>query len=132
MAGPVYTSNPTPLEPYQPQDSDLRDDLAQSHTLRCLDAFAEDTHQIMMVISSLLFGKYLDKSTGAVHAAAKRLPNAEKLPEPLRRGESDILILHQIYGIIIGEVKSVGADRYFGVKSAADQQQIIVSVRGQL
>ena len=129
VAGRVYTHNPGNLENYQPQGADFRDDLAQGHTLRCLDALAEDTQQVLMAISNLKFREYMDHKTGAVHTAASLLPNVDKLPEALCDGECDVLILHPVHGIIIGEIKSVGGDPSFASYSAQEQQQKTVSIK---
>lgn len=87
-------------------DHHSRDDRAQERVLHCLQALAHSLQEVMMVISQLQFGLYLNKPSYA--AAAARLPRAINLPESYRQGDFDVLILHSKYGLVTGEVKSVG------------------------
>lgn len=62
----------------------------------------------MMVLSQLQFGKHLNRSCFA--AAAALSPTPEDLSQQYRDGDHDVLIIHNKYGLIYGEVKRVGAD----------------------
>ena len=64
-----------------------------------------------MVISELEFGHYLDDQTDPITAAAcTLLPRPSTMTPGHQDGEFDVLIIHKQYGLIVGEVKSVGAD----------------------
>ena len=100
------------------QDSDVTDDAAVERVRGCLRALSDFglsdcQDKAMVVICGLDFARYLDKEADAVRAAA-----CTKLPRPatmgdknLQRGDFDVLIVHRKYGLLIGELKSVGADR---------------------
>ena len=80
-----------------------------------------------MVISQLMFRKYLDNCTNPVEAAAAaRLPGAGALPVQLRDGECDLMIIHRQQGLIIGEIKSVGGGSYFQTQPESWQHGVIV------
>lgn len=65
----------------------------------------------MMVISELKFRRYLDDRTDPINAAAcALLPRPATLAPKYRRGDFDVLIIHSQYGLIVGEIKSVGAN----------------------
>ena len=64
-----------------------------------------------MVISQLHFRKYLDGQDDPTHAAACAFfPRPDTTSRQYRNGDFDVLIIHRSYGLIVGEVKSVGAD----------------------
>lgn len=89
------------------QESHVREDISHQHVLHCLQALAEHGPQeVMFVISKLSYSKYLSKPSFA--EAAQRLPRPYTLPRQYRRGEFNILVIHQRYGILVGEVKAVG------------------------
>ena len=97
--------------PTQVLDSDVRDDLGTQCVLHCLRVLAEKHEEVMMVISQLDFRKYLDDRTDPVNAAAcALLPRPATMARQYHRGDFDVLIIHRHYGLIVGEVKSVGAD----------------------
>nr|KAG5694440.1 hypothetical protein BaRGS_017473 [Batillaria attramentaria] len=89
------------------QETDVRDDLAMQQVLQSIRQVAERRHEVMMVLSQLQFRKYLDNQVDPITAAAARL-----LPRPatlgIRDGDLDILMVSRQYGLIVGEVKSVG------------------------
>ena len=60
----------------------------------------------MFILSQVSFSNYLNKDSEA--AAAAQLPRPNTLPEQYRRGDFDILLIHRRYGVLIGEIKSVG------------------------
>ena len=80
----------------------------------------------MMVVSQLMFRKYLDNCTNPVEsAAAARLPGVRALPVQLRDGEGDIVVLHRQQGVIVGEIKSVGGGSYFQTQPQSQQHAVI-------
>nr|KAG5688810.1 hypothetical protein BaRGS_017042 [Batillaria attramentaria] len=60
----------------------------------------------MFVMSSLDFTDYL-KKLDATHAAQFPLPR-NLLSTIHREGEFDVIIIHRKYGVLLGEIKSVG------------------------
>ena len=110
VAGSVWTpQSPTPTEVL---DSDARDDSGTQHVLSCLRSLAEKQKEVMMVISQLDYRKYLDDKTDPISAAAcSGLPRPATMPsKKYHRGDFDVLIIHPRYGLVVGEVKSVGSD----------------------
>nr|KAG5694421.1 hypothetical protein BaRGS_017454 [Batillaria attramentaria] len=89
------------------QETDVRDDRAMQQVLQSIRQVAERRQEVMMVLSQLQFRKYLDNQVDPITAAATRL-----LPRPatlgIRDGDLDILLVSRQYGLIVGEVKSVG------------------------
>nr|KAG5694404.1 hypothetical protein BaRGS_017437 [Batillaria attramentaria] len=89
------------------QETDVRDDHAMQQVLQSIRQVAERRQEVMMVLSQLQFRKYLDNQVDPITAAATRL-----LPRPatlgIRDGDLDILLVSRQYGLIVGEVKSVG------------------------
>lgn len=98
------------VNPIRVNESDIRDDKAQERVLNSLRVVADNYEptQVMMIISQLQFGKYLSKPCYAATIAA--YPRPLDLPHQYRRGDFDILIIHREHGLIICEVKSVGAN----------------------
>ncbi|XP_076437877.1 uncharacterized protein LOC143277035 [Babylonia areolata] len=136
VAGTVFTTNPVDLQPLSIQDSDRQDDEAQQ---RCLRALSDIDGQVMMVISQLQFRKYLDNQTNPerlsnpLHAAAiAQLPAIGDLalPQNIADGECDIIIVHRHYGLIVGEVKSVG-NTFLSLQPPSVQHQAIVGKVGK-
>ena len=123
VAGSVFTSNPPGLQPSRHQDSDVQDDQAQHYTLQCLRALSDQAPQAMVVVSQLQFRQYLDNVTNPLVAAA--LPTVQQLSQQLGDGECDVLIIHKEKGVIVGEIKSVGAGAYFTSQPESQRQQII-------
>ena len=81
----------------------------------------------MVVVSQLMFRKYLDNCTNPVEAAAAaRLPGVGALPVKLRDGECDIVVLHRQQGVIVGEIKSIGGGSYFQTQPESQQHVVIV------
>nr|KAG5686183.1 hypothetical protein BaRGS_012401 [Batillaria attramentaria] len=89
------------------QETDVRDDHAMQQVLQSIRQVAERRQEVMMVLSQLQFRKYLDNQVDPITAAATRL-----LPRPatlgVRDGDLDILLVSRQFGLIVGEVKSVG------------------------
>nr|KAG5694828.1 hypothetical protein BaRGS_019205 [Batillaria attramentaria] len=59
----------------------------------------------MFVMTSLDFTDYLNK-LDATHAAQFPLPG--DLPSTQREGDFDVIVIHRKYGVLLGEIKSVG------------------------
>nr|KAG5689747.1 hypothetical protein BaRGS_009781 [Batillaria attramentaria] len=59
----------------------------------------------MFVMSSLDFTHYMNK-LDATHAAHFPLPG--DLPSTQREGDFDVIVIHREYGVLLGEIKSVG------------------------
>nr|KAG5711423.1 hypothetical protein BaRGS_025850 [Batillaria attramentaria] len=91
--------------------SDVRDDVAQELVLQYLHSMANARREVMFVISQLYFGNYLNKWK-EYYETSSSLPRPDTIPGDKndRRGDFDILIVHSQYGIIVGEVKSVGGN----------------------
>lgn len=128
VAGRVWRQQPaTPTPLPNVQGSDVRDDAALQRVLRCLRAVAERQQEVMVVISELQFRKYLDDRTDPIHAAAcVLLPRPVTMSPEHRRGDFDVLVVHSRYGLIVGEVKSVGATP----KDTPDVDRAVVSKVG--
>ena len=103
----------------------MQDDLAQYHALRCLRELSGRVHEAMVVVSQLKFRQYLDNVTNPL--AAWRLPRVQSLPPHLADGECDLLIIHRTRGLIVGEIKSVGASAHFASLPESQRQQTITS-----
>jgi hypothetical protein len=97
------------------QESDFQDDFCQNHVIVNLQALGEDLNNGgMFILSQLNFGNYLDQPAYA--ATVKQLrQNGLRLPADLDTvitkysdGEADIIIFHRFYGILVGELKSIG------------------------
>ena len=101
----------------------MQDDQAQHYTLQCLRALSDQAPQAMVVVSQLLFRQYLDNVTNPLVAAA--LPRVQQLSPQLGDGECDVLIIHKEKGVIVGEIKSVGASAYFSSQPESQRQQMI-------
>ena len=79
-----------------------------------------------MVISQLMFRKYLDNCTNPVEiAAAARVPSAGTLPVQLEDGECDLMIIHRQQGLVVGEIKSIGGGSYFQTQPESEQHGVI-------
>ncbi|KAL8606480.1 hypothetical protein ACOMHN_037711 [Nucella lapillus] len=126
-AGTVFVENDPGIQVVRIQDSDLQDDIAQE---RCLRALSNLPHQGMMVLSNLEFQKYLNNHTNPLHAAGiARLPTIQhpSIPQKIKDGRCDLIVLHRTYGLLIGEIKPVGGDDYFRQQSPSQQSQILIS-----
>lgn len=86
-------------------DSDVRSDTAVRDVLTCLRSLATEIHpeEVMMVITNLNFQNYLCKLTPDLKCVFIR-------PDDCSEGDFDILIIHRKYGLIVAEIKSVGAN----------------------
>ncbi|XP_076438252.1 uncharacterized protein LOC143277353 [Babylonia areolata] len=111
VAGRLWTPPPsTPSSVTPVQDSDVRDDEAMTRVLHCLDVVTKEQNDVFMVLSELGFRRYLDKQVDPVSAAAcALLPNVYGMGRRVPDGDFDVLIISKEYGLICGEVKSVGA-----------------------
>ena len=127
VAGSLFTPPSPGLQQSLHQDSDIQDDQAQQSALQCLQALSDNTNQAMVIMSQLMFRKYLDNCTSPVEAAAAaRLPSKRALPVQLRDGEGDIVVLHRQQGVIVGKIKSVGGSSYFQSQPQSQQHGVVV------
>nr|KAG5692897.1 hypothetical protein BaRGS_031401 [Batillaria attramentaria] len=102
----LWTREQHPVaQPINVQETDSRDDFAQQHVLHCLQTLGEQRQEAMFVMSSLDFTDYLNK-LDATHAAQFPLPG--DLPATQREGDFDVIVIHREYGVLLGEIKSVG------------------------
>ncbi|XP_070209685.1 mediator of RNA polymerase II transcription subunit 12-like [Littorina saxatilis] len=125
VAGSVFTlpqGDPAPLPHYI--ETDVLDDDAAERLLRCLRVLSKEHREVMMVISQLEFRKYLDNDTDPISTAAcANLPRPVTMQQQQHHdGDFDVLIIHRHYGLIVCEVKAVGADR----KNTPDLNKAVV------
>ncbi|XP_070203630.1 uncharacterized protein [Littorina saxatilis] len=108
-------------EQLQQQQANIQADFAQQHVLHNLQQLGDSGNEVMFVVSELNFKDYLNKPFYAKHTG--KLPKPANLPKELRhhgkQGDFDILVIHRQYGIMIGEIKSVG-------KTEASQADTVV------
>ncbi|XP_070203700.1 uncharacterized protein [Littorina saxatilis] len=101
---------PSAEELSQQQKIEAQTDLAQQHVLHNLQQLADYRKEVMFVVSELNFKHYLNKPLYAKQTG--KLPKPGNLPKEHRRhgtqGDFDILVIHRQYGILVGEMKSVG------------------------
>ncbi|XP_070202895.1 uncharacterized protein [Littorina saxatilis] len=97
-------------EQLQQQQGNIQADLAQQHVLHNLQQLGDSGKEVMFVVSELNFKDYLNEPFYAKHTG--KLPKPANLPKELRhhgkQGDFDILVIHRQYGILVGEIKSVG------------------------
>ncbi|XP_070203703.1 uncharacterized protein [Littorina saxatilis] len=97
-------------EQLQQQQGNIQADFSQQHVLHNLQQLGDFGNEVMFVVSELNFKDYLNKPFYAKHTG--KLPKPANLPKELRhhgkQGDFDILVIHRQYGILIGEIKSVG------------------------
>ncbi|KAL8582835.1 hypothetical protein ACOMHN_033160 [Nucella lapillus] len=125
VAGRVFVENPPDSQDVRTQDSDWQGDTAHD---RCLQALSGMQNEVMFIISSLRFQHYLHNPANPLHAAAiAQLPSIDdpSIPQNLRNGECDLIIIHRTYGLLIGEVKPVGGNDFFHKQTPDKQTQII-------
>nr|KAG5694831.1 hypothetical protein BaRGS_019208 [Batillaria attramentaria] len=102
----LWTREQHPVaQPINVQETDSRDDIAQQHVLYCLQTLGEQRQEAMFVMSSLDFTHYLNK-LDATHAAQFPLPG--DLSATQREGDFDVIVIHREYGVLLGEIKSLG------------------------
>ncbi|KAK7095123.1 hypothetical protein V1264_006573 [Littorina saxatilis] len=105
-------------------ESDVREEDCQQKVLNCLQQLSVEEKEVMFILSQLKFGNYLGAPSYA--AAASALPRPIDLKKDQKhQGDFDVLIIHKRCGIIVGEIKSVGADKTFFDKSQPEQDQLI-------
>ncbi|KAL8582568.1 hypothetical protein ACOMHN_055578 [Nucella lapillus] len=126
VAGTVFVENPPYLRSVRVQESDQQDDSAQQGGLQALCGLP---NQVMMVLSCLEFQKYLSNHTNPLHAAAiAQLPTIRdpRIPPYIADGECDTLVIHRVYGLVIGEIKSVGGNDFFRRQDPIGQTQLVI------
>lgn len=113
VAGQVFTPHHRQLRrSARSQDSDALDDKAQNRVLQYLRHLTDrmgpadnpgDSQEAMMVVSQLEYKRYLCRE-----------PKPSPLPCSTEEGEWDVIVIHRRYGVVFGEIKSVGrANKYF-------------------
>ena len=122
---PMWSNNPGSRVdfPKVPEDH-IKDDTAMDKVRRSLRVLGEVQEEPMMVVSDLKFQGYLGGATSPVErAVCARLLRATDVK---RQGDFDIIIIHRLYGFILGEVKSVDrvSDIKVRVKKAVDQLNV--------
>ncbi|XP_025112343.1 uncharacterized protein LOC112575043 isoform X2 [Pomacea canaliculata] len=85
---------------FRVQDSDVRDDAARQRVLFCLQEMFKLSREGLFAISQLRFEDYLSDPPYAAKAA--------QIPLPHKKGVFGILLVHQHYGVVVCEVKSLG------------------------
>jgi len=90
----------TPLKPDIVKPEHVQDDFAQQHVLANLQVLAESRHEPQFVVTELDFKDYLN--------VAEYNKATAKLPKKKVHGDYDILIINKNYGILVGELKSIG------------------------
>ncbi|KAL8560622.1 hypothetical protein ACOMHN_059130 [Nucella lapillus] len=126
VAGRVFVENPPDSQDVRTQDSDWQGDTAHD---RCLQALSGMQNEVMFIISSLRFQHYLHNPANPLHAAAiAQLPSIDdpSIPQNLRNGECDLIIIHRTYGLLIGEIKSLGGNDFFRKRTPDKQTQTII------
>ncbi|KAL8590728.1 hypothetical protein ACOMHN_059953 [Nucella lapillus] len=126
VAGRVFVENPPDSQDVRTQESDWQGDTAHD---RCLQALSGMQNEVMFIISSLRFQNYLHNLANPLHAAAiAQLPSIDdpSIPQNLRNGECDLIIIHRTYGLLIGEIKSVGGNEFFSKQTPDKQTQTII------
>lgn len=108
-------------------ESDVRDDQALQRVLNCLQELSEANKEVMFVLSQLDFGNYLNQPCYA--AAASLLPRPIDLKSKKKhQGDFDILLVHRHYGILAGEIKSIG-NRLSSLNQQQQDQKVLDKVR---
>lgn len=110
--------------------SDFTDDFAQRHILANLQALGNVGPEPMFILSQVNFGSYLDKPSYA--AANAQLLRPDTLEPRYRRGDFDILLIHRRYGVLIGELKSVGWQLSGAFKTQAQAAENIVKTQAEV
>ena len=112
--------------------ADAKDDRAMQHVLHCLRALADNQNEAMFVLSALDFRNYLvELCNNAASATLFPRPADLKTKGKVKgadKGEFDLLVIHPTYGLLVGEVKSVG-DTFSGSPSLTTQEEAAVEKR---
>ena len=107
------------------QPSDAQADIAQQFVLTNLQELGNDRDEVMFIVSQLDYGNYLNKPS---YAAC--FPKPTDLDEKHKRGDFDVLVIHRHFGVLIGEIKSVGV-RHAGVEKTEEAADADVVKRVQ-
>ena len=115
----------TQVAPVRVQETDVQDDFAQNHLLANLQELGNNRGEVMFILSQLNFGSYLNQPSYA--AAVAELPKPTDLdPRYQWDGDFDIVLIHRRYGILLGELKSVGRTQA-GVRRTQAQADAVVA-----
>lgn len=102
----LWIQEPHPQStPRRVQESDCNADFAQRCVLTNLRELGNDGCEVMFILSQLEFASYLNKPSFA--AAAAQLPRPINLAPRYRHGNFGILLIHRLYGILIGKIKAI-------------------------
>ncbi|XP_070206773.1 uncharacterized protein [Littorina saxatilis] len=119
----IWTPQPQSFTGSNVHDSDVRDDFSQHHVLTNLQELGQHRGETMFILSQLNFSSYMNKSSYAAAAAAKRLPRPGDLDKKGKKGKRskptvvysqgdfDVMVIHRQHGILLGELKSVGKNQ---------------------
>ena len=121
----LWPTEPDSEDPGVILESDTRDDFAQEHVLLCFQEFGISRREVMFVLSQLHFTGYLNKPSYS--AATELFPKPMDLDEDDRRGDFDLLLIHRVYGILLGELKSVGLHKDSNVSGDAPSDKTVTS-----
>nr|KAG5688070.1 hypothetical protein BaRGS_007115 [Batillaria attramentaria] len=122
----MWSEDPKPNIAPKFYESDTYEDRAQQHVLHCLMELGQRQQEVMFVLSQLEYGNYLNKPSYA--AAASHLPRPMDLSQSYHRGDFDVMVLHRQYGLLVGEIKSVGLN-LAGLKKSQAQADADVAKR---
>ena len=122
----LWPPDPEPQAvPEKFQPSDAQADIAQQFVLTNLQELGNDRDEVMFIVSQLDYGNYLNKPS---YAAC--FPKPTDLDEKHKRGDFDVLVIHRHFGVLIGEIKSVGV-RHAGVEKTEEAADADVVKRVQ-
>ncbi|XP_070206743.1 uncharacterized protein [Littorina saxatilis] len=99
------------------QYNDIQEDVAQNVVLANLEELGKVQQEVMFILSEFSFDDYLTRQRAS---RGKHVPRAADLDLQYRRGDFDVLIIHRQYGVMVGEVKSVGWNQDFVKPSQSD------------
>ncbi|XP_070206138.1 uncharacterized protein [Littorina saxatilis] len=111
--------------------SDVQNDRTTQRLRACLRALAEEQNEVMFVLSQLDYGDYLGEpcysaAVRCFHSPKDFVQEELKGKDVFHRGDFDILIFHREYGVLVGEVKTVG-DNFSILDLTQKQQDAIVA-----
>lgn len=112
------------------QTAHVRDDRTQQRVLFCLQELVKNRDEVMVVLSQLQFGDYLNKPAFAAAASAHpRLPRPVDLKTHNKHeGDFDMIIIHRLYGLLVLEIKAMG-DNFTDLGLSPDDQDCKVSAK---
>ena len=121
----LWPTEPDSEDPGVILENDIGDDFAQEHVLLCFQEFGISRREVMFVLSQFHFTGYLNKPSYS--AATELFPKPRDLDEDDRRSDFNLLLIHCIYGILLGELKSVGLRKDSNVSGDAPSDKTVTS-----